>query len=302
MHLAFALEAASRGKQTDISTYVGKILAKFPPTRYGEAARTGGFYVGGPIQVTAEDKKMRAKIFKNPNRKSTITKLIKIDRSGGFKNRQEYSDYIVTAANAYPESFRKKTRSQRSVGGLLCASCNAETIERHINNERIRKEIDPPILAYMAVGATGSEALGAELKHWFVGINHLHAPIVRLKLRVSHLSKLLAFCSAMYDRTAVQIRQSVFLARVLGNWEICNNWDLWRRGQSVYEVPTLHPTMAKRKKDADRLATWKRTSNNISKKTKRLRITPYTQKRVGLYRRGLIGYTPVEQNRNWPNW
>ena len=194
MHLAFALEAASWGKKTDISTHVRKILAKFPPIRYGEAARAGDFYVGDPIQVTAEDKKLRAKIFKkNPSRKSAITKLIKIDSSVGFKNRQEYCDYIDAAANAYPESVRKKTRSQRSVGELLCASCNSETIERHINNERIRKEIGPSILEYMAVGATGPEALSAELKHWFVGINRLRAPIMRPKLRVSHLSKLLAF-------------------------------------------------------------------------------------------------------------
>ena len=68
-------------------------------------------------------------------------------------------------------------------------------------------------------GATGSEALNAELKHWFVGINHLHATIMKLKLRVFHLSKLLAFCSDMYDRTAAQIRQSVLLARVLENWK-----------------------------------------------------------------------------------
>ena len=39
-HLAFAIEAAYWEK-TDISTHVRKILGKFSPIRYGEAARTG---------------------------------------------------------------------------------------------------------------------------------------------------------------------------------------------------------------------------------------------------------------------
>ena len=64
----------------------------------------------------------------------------------------------------------------------------------------------------MAVDATGSEALNSELKHWFAGINQFRASTMRLKLRVPHLSKLLAFRSATYDRTAVQMRQFVVLA------------------------------------------------------------------------------------------
>ena len=146
----------------------------------------------------------------------------------------------------------------------------------------------------MAVGTTGSEALNAELKHWFVGINHLHAPIMRLKLRVFHLSKLLTFCSAMYDKTAVQIKQCVLLARILKNWVICDDWGQWCLEQNVCEVPAPHATVAKRKMDAERLAMWKRTSNKVVKKTKRLRITPYTQKRMGLRRRLLIDHMPIE--------
>ena len=99
----------------------------------------------------------------------------------------------------------------------------------------------------------------------------------------------------MYGRTAVQIRQSVLLARVLKNWEIFTNWDQWRQEQSAYEVPTAHPAMANRKRDAERLAMWKRTANNMNKKTKRLRTTPYTQKRAGVCRRGLIDQIPVDR-------
>ena len=85
-----------------------------PPThtiKYGEAS-DGNFYIGEPIQVGGGDKKLGAEIYKPPNRQAALMKLLKIDRSVGFKNRQEYCDYIVTAANAYPDSGRKKARSQ----------------------------------------------------------------------------------------------------------------------------------------------------------------------------------------------
>ena len=144
-----------------------------------------------------------------------------IDTTTGFKSRSEFCNYIVSAAQAYPSCVRKKTRTARQIGDLMCASCDPETIEWHLNNERIRKEIDHPILEFMAVGATGSEALNSELKHRSAGINQLHASTMRLKLRVSQLSKLLAFSSAMYDRTAVQMRQCVVLARVLKTWRLC---------------------------------------------------------------------------------
>ena len=178
--------------------------------------------------------------------------------------------------------MRKQTRPQRSVGELRCASCNSETIERRINNERIRGEIYPPILGYMAVGATGSEASNEELKHWFFGVTHLHAPIMMPQIRVPHISKIMEFRSAMYSRTAVKIRRIVLLVRVFENWGICDNWGQRRQGGMSTNRPSSVPAMEKRNRGADRLAMWKRTSNNINKKTKRLRTTPYTQMRVGV--------------------
>ena len=238
MHLAFALEAASRGKKTDISTHVRKILAKFSPIQYGRAAE-GGFYLGEPIKLARETRNggRGGTLKQNHDRKAAMRKHLKIDISVGFKNRQEYCDYIVTAAHAFAGSVREKTRSRRTIGELICASCNPETIEWHINNERIRKEIDPSILAHMAVGATGSEALGAERKHWFSGINHLHAPVMGMRLRVFRMSKLLTYMPATYDKTAVQIRQIILLARVVKNWRICDNRAQWCQEQTSAIYP-----------------------------------------------------------------
>ena len=77
------------------------------------------------------------------------------------------------------------------------------------------------------------------------------------------------------------------------NWNICDDWNQRRLEQNVYEVPAPHATVAKRKRGAERLAMWKRASNKAVKKTKRMRTTPYTQKRVGLRRRPLLDHTPM---------
>ena len=152
-----------------------------------------------------------------------------VDTSSGFKRRSEFCAYIASAAQACPSCVREKTQTERRIGDLLCAPCGAETIERHLNNERIRDEVDPPIREYMDVGTTGPDALESELKRWFPGISQIHSSAIRLKLRVFQICNLMSFISAMYGRTAVQIRLRLAPARVLKNWSICEDYE-WGYG------------------------------------------------------------------------
>ena len=115
------------------------------------------------------------------------------------------------------------------------------------------------------------------------------------------MCKVLAFCSAMYDGAAAQIRQGVMLARVFGNWDICDNWEQWSQALNVYEVPAPHYAMAKRKRGAERLPMWRMARINMRKNTMRLRVAPYTQKRVNVYRRGRADHSPLGGNRNRVN-
>ena len=135
-----------------------KIRAKFTPCRFGLASG-GKFRRGDPIK--GDKKKRMAEFFgKAPGRKSALMRIIRIDTSSGFKSRSEYCNFIVAAAQSHPACVRK-TRTTRRIGDLACASCDPETIESHLNNGRIRKEIDHPILEFMAVGAAGSEAMNS---------------------------------------------------------------------------------------------------------------------------------------------
>ena len=300
LHLAFAVADSSWGKRTEISTQVRKILAKFSPCRFGKASGDK-FYRGEPIKGDREKQRRMKQISREgADSKAALRKIMSIDTTTGFKSRSEFCNYIVSAAQAYPSCVRKKTRTARRIGDLMCASCDPETIEWHLNNERIRKEIDPSIREYMAVGTTGSEALNAELKHWFSGINQLRAPTMRLKLRVFQLSKLIAFSSAMYERTSVQIRQCMVLARVLKNWSICeaDAWRIWCLAQNVYALPLRRPVMSRRFAGADLLATWKKDKRSTNPKERRKRrptkVTPYTQNKGNVNNRKTQDRIPTE--------
>ena len=127
----------------------------------------------------------------------------------------------------------------------------------------------------MACGTTGVEALNAELKRRLRGIFQLHAPTLRLKLRIFQMSKLVAFCKAKYNPGSAQKRQSVVLREALKTWKICNDWENWRMEQTpIYSNANntiwKGPEMEMRERDARRLKAWAgETSRKIRKKPKR---------------------------------
>ena len=97
--------------------------------------------------------------------------------------------------------------------GNLYSACVPKTVDRYLINERIRRRIGKDLLESMAIGATGSAAPDAQKKSWFGRVMHLHAPILRLELRIFHVSKLMAFCSAKYNATTAPERHRMLTCR-----------------------------------------------------------------------------------------
>ena len=135
--------------------------------------------------------------------------------------------YMADLVVAYPELSSKRTNASRAVWEHLYAACSPSKIEWYLNNERIRMAISPHLADHMAFGTTGSEALNAEIKRWFSGVVQMHASILKLKLRVFHLRSLIAFCSAMYNRTIVQVRKPLVVSRRKSKWSFFGNWADW---------------------------------------------------------------------------
>ena len=154
-------------------------------------------------------------------------KLRNIDANIGFATRREFRGYLPDAVTAFPHMAKNLTWSKKPVKRHLYMARSASKTERYLNNGRIRRDATPKLLKYMTFGATGVEALNAELKRRFHGISHLRAPILRLKLRISQISNLLAFCKAKYNHGSAQTRQSIVLCEALKTWEICNDWENW---------------------------------------------------------------------------
>ena len=194
------------------------------------------------------------------------------------------SEFCVLPSNivaSYPNQAGMTTMYNRYVWGRLYSACAPETVEWYLNNERIRRRISNEMIEFMAFGTTGSEAVNAELKAWFGRIVSMHAPILRLKLRIFHVCKLSAFCSAKYNATTVQERHPMVMARVIGEFEaFSDEWVEWCDGQPGRSSGNTPELMETRKKHAIRRANWASLQNNANRKDKRkIKRTAFKQKK-----------------------
>ena len=119
----------------------------------------------------------------------------------------------------------------RYVCDHLYSECAPKTAEWYLGSERIRRRISKELLEFMAVGTTGPDAVNAELKAWFGRIVSIHAPILRMKLRIFRVCRLSAFCSAKYNATTAQERNPMVMASAVGEFGDCiGEWAEWCDG------------------------------------------------------------------------
>ena len=280
-HLAFAVERATREKRTKLSSSLLGIVCKFNDLHYGEAS-LGDFYQGEHLAASPSESSAARRIARPvQSEKDALKELAAIDTSKGFSSRREFCSMVSSLVASYPILASMTTMYNRYVWEHLQTACSPKTVERYLNNERIRRRVRKDLLEFMAFGTTGSEAVNAELKAWFGRVVHIHAPILRLKLRIFQVSKLMAFCSAKYNETTSQERQSMVMCSVIRDLEtFSSEWDSWRDEQRASEAPNKNQHMETRKAHAERLASWKRIMGNTVKKDKaKIKRTPFRNKK-----------------------
>ena len=230
VHLAMAVEQPTWEKKNSISRILRFIISKFTPEVYGEAS-SSDFYDGRNLRLTGKEGREIDSLTKASASEEYPQKRLKsISPERGFDSRGEFMMYLSLLVTAYPELAKKKGRTSRTIKQLLKSACDPSTAEWYLNNERIRRNLSPKLRPFVAVGATGSEAINAELKLWFRGIFQIHGPILRLKLRISQVAKLKAFVSAMYRKTTHQAKQQIVLLRSTKKWcvfDTTHEWDTW---------------------------------------------------------------------------
>ena len=164
------------------------------------------------------------------------------DTSKGFSPRREFRRTLRALVAAYPIKAGMTTMYNRYVWGHLYAASPPKTAEWYLNNERIRRIIRKDLLEFMAFGTTGSEAVNSEIKAWFGRIVNIHAPILRLKLRIFHAAKLMAFCSAKYNEATSHERQGTVMCSVIRGAETFRGeWDRWRDEHPLSDAPNRNP-------------------------------------------------------------
>ena len=166
-------------------------------------------------------------------------------------------------------------------GGHLHSEYAPKTVDWYLENERIRRPISRGLLEFMAFGATGSEAVNAELKSWFGRVVNIHAPIISLELRIFHFCKLDSFCSARYNAATAQERHPMVMAIFLGGFASSSGeWDRRCDEQPERSSGNTPPLMETRTKHAIRLAEWTLLQNNAAKKDNRkIKRTAFKQKK-----------------------
>ena len=196
LHLAMAVEQSTWEYKSELSISLRKVLSKFNPVYFGEAA-SGNFYNGEPLDPTPSELDYRADvIFQTKCAVKARRRIRSVNCEEGLRSRAEFCMYMADLVVAYPELSSKRTNASRAVWEHLYAACGPSKIEWYLNNERIRRAISPHLVPHMAFGTTGSEALNAEVKRWFSHINQMHASVLRLKVRVFQLCNLAAFWPA----------------------------------------------------------------------------------------------------------
>ena len=184
LRLAFDAEQSTWGPKKKNSPHweIRRILSKFPPKINGRAC-AGGLYQGDVIRAGVAEAKARSGISKSRISKRKATNFLRnLDTKNGFNSRGEFGLRLQNAVAAFPAYAVKWTLEKRPVKRHLFDACSPSGSEWYLNNERIRRDATPQLVNYMARGATGSEALNAELKRWFHGIAHMRPSTMRLEL------------------------------------------------------------------------------------------------------------------------
>ena len=275
LHIVFTVEQATWERKSDLSAGLRRIMSKFSPAIYGAAA-VGSLHRGERIKGTKEEIESRGIIMNGGMGECTAKRrLSRIDGSKGYKDREAFCKDVAALVCAYPHLAGQKTRSNNPVRVHLHRITEPGNIEWLLNNERIRRNLSPNPKRILCVGTTGVEALNAELKRWFNGIVELHAPILRLKLRVFALAKLLTFCSSMRYETTVQKKQTHLLSEILSSLDPIPHWGEWcahhpavfyDRDTRKVSRPPRPFLMVRREEDECQLSTWRYKSNKPKKK------------------------------------
>ena len=169
---------------------------------------------------------------------AALKDIAAVDTSKGFSPMRDFCRMLRALVAAYPTQTGMTTMYNRYLWGHSYSACAQKTFERYMRNERIRMHIGKDLVEFAAFGTTGSEAVDAELKAWPDRIANPRAPIIRLKLRIFHVSKPMAFCSAKYNEATVQERKSLALRRVRRDIAaFFGEWDSWRDAQPLSAAP-----------------------------------------------------------------
>ena len=158
-----------------------------------------------------------------------------------FRSRLEYVRAICAIIAKYPLDMGRRNAKGRKLGDVLRAATAPMAAEYLLNGMRYICRNRSMQVSPLPMGATGNEALHAELKNWFTNVNAFHVDRMDFTLGVFRMVKMLGFLAAARAPWTVGLRQGEMVHRVLGM--------LRRRGRHSFDFGASAPRLPETLRD-----------------------------------------------------
>ncbi len=231
---------------------------------------------------------MRATILHGHISQARATQIIaELDDDRPWDSVSSYIRALAALAALQPEEIRRKTFVQsRTIGRMLWCATTADRLHWLFNGCRLRRSVDPKMIALLGSGTSPNESLHAEINRWFRNQPTVFSTTLSLQLSVCQLGKLLAHNATMYRPTLRQMDQLSILHVCSRTIRFCEeSWNSYcsrlLRGQSVL-LQSLLPRKRERQEISARVRDWimKRPARALKRPAARLKRTPFTLARA----------------------
>ena len=285
VHLCMTFEYGTYRKRTRASTVLRMIMQKFSAVDLKDPSpyRTPPFNGVHTVEFDHITETRREHILTGGMGKVRAERLIhELDPSQPWQCERDFVEALAALARCFPEDVDKVIPGPNRTGrNVLHTACAPARLQWYWNNLRARHTLSQDELVFLPTGTTSNEALHAEVRSWFRETQKMHQSTLQLKLRILHLSKLIAHNLAMYRPTLRQVTSNMVLARAV----VPSPWPVpqWKEFASGANKANL-PLNKKRARDAAlvKFTSLKKPASALKKPASapKSRRTPFNRERL----------------------
>jgi len=289
VHLAISYEYATWRKKTAGSWAVRRIMAKFDRADFtADENAWGAPHGGGECTAATNEEVAFRKLIQNSKMllRDANDLLQNIDYEKPWYYRIDFVKAMAAVARVHRDEMdRVAPGPNRPVRELLFSACEPKRCEWYFNNIRTRRLLGPGVISLLASGTASNESLHAEINNWFRQTQHIHEPVLQIKLRVLLMAKQMPHLSALCDHTLRQLPAAIVSARVTSQPLMTEQqWQDWCEELGIDFIQKADVPLSKARNASCGL--YKRPARPSDRTRPKRKRTPFTLDRRGTLRTG----------------